>query len=120
MPSHSILLIEDERLLALVFEDVLCECGYRVRVAIDGHAGLAAIAGPTLFHALVTDIRLPGPDGWALARHAREANPEVAVVYMTGDSAANHAREGVPNSVILPKPFLPDALVSAVSSSLAL
>jgi CheY-like chemotaxis protein len=39
------------------------------------------------FFALITDVRMPGEtDGWDLARQARELQPLLPVIYMTGDS----------------------------------
>lgn len=40
----------------------------------------------------------------------------MAVVYMTGDSAADWASEGVPSSVMVQKPFAMAQLITAVSS----
>jgi len=72
------------------------------------------------YRALVTDINL-GRDklnGWDVARHAREIDPGFPVIYMSGDSAEDWASKGVPNSVMLSKPFAPAQLVTAVSQLL--
>jgi hypothetical protein len=45
-------------------------------------------------------------DGWEIDRHAREIDPEFPVVYMSGDSAEAWASKGVPNSIMLAKPFV--------------
>jgi len=74
---------------------------------------VAEIAG------LITDIRLgEGPSGWKVAHHGRELRPELPVVYMTGDSAGDWTARGVPNSVLLQKPFAPAQLVTAISTLL--
>lgn len=72
------------------------------------------------YRALVTDINLGRGtvDGWEIARHAREVDPKIPVVYMSGDSGGNWASKGVPNSVMLSKPFAPAQLVTAVSQLL--
>jgi len=57
-------------------------------------------------------------DGWEIARHAREIDPEFRVVYMSGDSAEEWASKGVPNSIMLSKPFAPAQLSTAVSQLL--
>ena len=56
--------------------------------------------------------------GWDLARLVRERDPEFPVVYMTGMTADEWASRGVPNSVLLTKPFAPAQLVTAVSQLL--
>lgn len=54
-------------------------------------------------------------DGWEVARHARELTPNFPVVYMSGDSAHEHTVQGVPESVMIQKPFAPAQLVTAMS-----
>ena len=69
--------------------------------------------------ALITDIRLgTGPDGWDLARHARELNARLPIVYMSGDSSQGHSARGVPDSLMIQKPFAPAQIVTAISTLL--
>ena len=71
------------------------------------------------YRALVTDISLRGRiDGWEVAKQAREIDPQFPVVYMSGASAEDWASKGVPNSIMLSKPFAPAQLVTAVSNLL--
>lgn len=115
-----LLLVEDEEAIALFAEAVLEDGGYTVVttgsateaiVILDERIG--EIAG------LVTDINLAGgPNGWEVARHARELNPRLPVVYTTGHGAADWAAQGVPNSVVLQKPYVEAQLLTAVSTLL--
>jgi len=57
-------------------------------------------------------------NGWEVARQIREIEPEFPVVYMTGASGDKWASQGVPNSILLQKPFAPAQLVTAVSQLL--
>jgi DNA-binding response OmpR family regulator len=67
----------------------------------------------------VTDITLRGRiDGWEVARQAREIDPQFPVVYMSGASAEDWGSKGVPNSIMLSKPFAPAQLVTAISNLL--
>jgi DNA-binding response OmpR family regulator len=72
------------------------------------------------YRALVTDINLGRDkiDGWDVARHAREIDPAFPVIYMSGRDAGDWASKGVPNSIMLAKPFAPAQLVTAVSQLL--
>ena len=116
--SPILLLIEDENLIAIALEDELVSAGYAVVTAHDGSVALEELrADATRFQAIITDIRLgAGPDGWAIAHTARELSPTISVVYMSGDSASGWAANGVPESVMLAKPFAPAQLVTAVST----
>jgi CheY-like chemotaxis protein len=115
-----ILLVEDEPLVSLSLQDALEEGGYAVAAAPTGQEALVRLGdshpAPS---GLVTDIRLgAGMDGWEIARAARERYPEIAVVYMTGDSAADYSSHGVPDSVMLQKPFANAQVVTAISTLL--
>jgi two-component system cell cycle response regulator CpdR len=67
----------------------------------------------------VTDINLVGQlDGWEVARAARENEPAMPVIYMTGTHGEEWASKGVPNSVLLAKPFAPAQLVTAIANLL--
>jgi CheY-like chemotaxis protein len=72
------------------------------------------------FVALVTDIHLAqtGVTGWDVARRARELNGGLPVTYMTGAAAEDWPANGVPNSVLVTKPFAPAQIVTAVSQLL--
>ncbi|MFC0807177.1 hypothetical protein ACFHWW_17080 [Ensifer sp. P24N7] len=57
--------------------------------------------GSTTIQGIITDIRFQqAPDGWDVARFSREVDPEMPVVYVSGDSAPDWASKGVPNSTI--------------------
>jgi len=119
MAGKSILLVEDELLLCWIVEEALVEEGHQVTIATTGDGGREALEGGQLFDLLITNIRLKdGPDGWNLSRLARERQPYIPVLYVTGDSAAQHPTEGVPGSVILSKPFDPEALRSMIAGLL--
>ena len=118
MPEPLLLLVEDEPLVLLVAQDALEAGGYKVvpvQIASDALSVLSS-RGAEL-SGLVTDIRLPGgPDGWEIARHARELRADLPVVYTTGDSAADWPAKGVPNSVVVQKPYAGAQLLTAIST----
>lgn len=118
--SVLILLVEDEHLIALSVQEALEEGGYAVRAASSGTDAISVLNEATdQICALITDIRLgTGPDGWDLARHARELNPRLPIVYMSGDSSRGHSSRGVPDSLMIQKPFAPAQIVTAVSTLL--
>jgi CheY-like chemotaxis protein len=68
--------------------------------------------------ALVTDVNLRGDlNGWEVARQIREKEPSLPVIYMTA-YAEDWASQGVPNNVLIPKPYVPAQLVTALSNLL--
>ena len=114
-----LLLVEDEPLIRTALASALEDGGYRLVEADNGAEAMAAIDGNERFAGLITDIQLgSGENGWDVGRHARHRFPKIAVVYMTGDSAAHWTAEGVPNSVLLQKPFANAQMITAVSTLL--
>ncbi|MGY3495442.1 DNA-binding response OmpR family regulator [Bradyrhizobium sp. USDA 4502] len=115
-----ILVIEDDRDLQMMVEDSLRDGGYEPAIAGSGEEALTLLkAFRTKYSALVTDIRLLGRlDGWRVARGAREIDPSFPVLYITGGGGDEWPTRGVPDSVLLNKPFSPDELVAAVAKLL--
>lgn len=99
-----ILVVEDEALIQSMLSEALHEGGFATKIADSGEDAIMLLDAPEpKYRALVTDINLGGGklDGWEVARHAREVDPEIPVVYMTGDSAADWSAKGVPNSILI-------------------
>ena len=117
MSTAVLLLAEDETLLIPNLEDALTDAGYAIVIAHDGSPAITVLEqDATRFRGLITDVRMgPGPTGWEVAHRARELAPTLPDVYMTGDSAASWAANGVPNSVLLQKPFAMAQMVIAIS-----
>ena len=115
-----ILVVEDDELVQSLVEETLEEGGFEIAVAASGEEALTLLKGKKgKYRALVTDIELRGKIcGWELAQQAREIDPEFPTVYMSGAAAADWPSKGVPNSIMLEKPFAPAQLLTAVSNLL--
>jgi DNA-binding NtrC family response regulator len=117
MTTTVLLLVEDESALQELLHTELMDAGFEIATASNGKKALAELATDAeRFRAVITDINLGrGPDGWEIGRRAREVVPAMPVVYMSGDSVNDWASKGVPNSVMLAKPFAPAQLITEVS-----
>lgn len=119
MEVQPVLVVEDETLIRVNLVDVLEAGGFTVLEGSSGSQGIAMIDAREHLCGLITDINLgSGVDGWELARHARAKFPDLAVVYITGDSAAQWSAQGVPQSLILQKPFADAQVISAITGLL--
>lgn len=116
----AILLIEDEAVTRIDIAFSLEEAGFEVIEAPDGAKALELFdLESERISSVITDIRLGhGANGWDVARHCRQMNPTLPVVYMSGDSAGDWAAQGVPGSVMIVKPFAMAQIVTAVSTLL--
>jgi DNA-binding response OmpR family regulator len=112
------LVVEDDQLLQRVVEETLTDGGFDIVIAASGENAVELLdIADGKYRALVTDVNL-GRDrmnGWDVARRAREIDSNFPVVYMSGDSAEDWSSRGVPDSIMLSKPFAPAQLVTAVS-----
>ncbi|MCP3400191.1 response regulator [Bradyrhizobium sp. CCGB20] len=115
-----VLLVEDDDAIQGIVEDALGEGGFEVASAKSGEEAVTLLKGQLIAYcALVTDINLLGRfNGWDVARAAREGDPKFPVVYISGAAAHDWPAQGVPNSIILQKPFAPAQLTTAVSQLL--
>jgi DNA-binding response OmpR family regulator len=113
----SLLLVEDEPLTGMALLADLEEHGYRVNLCATGFDALNFIDMEESIDTVVTDIRLEnGPDGWEIARRARDQFPNSTVIYITGSASDEYVLEGVPESHILKKPFKISDLVKLIST----
>src|SRR3981189_3013368 len=115
-----ILVVEDDQSVQTIVEDALSDGGFEPAIAASGEEAVTLLkGGKTNYCALVTDIHLRGTmDGWEVARQARQIDPAFPVIYMTGAAADKRGSRGVPNSILVTKPFAPAQLVTAVSNLL--
>jgi DNA-binding response OmpR family regulator len=115
-----VLVVEDEYPIQGIVEDALTEGGFASDILSSGEEALTLfLGGLKNYRALVTDVSLKGRlNGWEIAARIREADASLPVVYMSGAHADEWASKGVPNSIMLMKPFAPAQLVTAVSQLL--
>jgi CheY-like chemotaxis protein len=116
----AVLVVEDEFYLAADIEEALTDAGFAIYdVVSSGEDALALINGTVAYRALVTDVSLGGSvSGWDIARRIREREPAFPVVYVTSAPAEEWVSQGVPNSILISKPFVRALLVAAVANLL--
>jgi DNA-binding response OmpR family regulator len=112
----AVLIVEDEADVLEVVQDALQRRGLEVRTAqtdVDAYSLLEGEARS--FGLLIADINLGvGVTGFDVARRARQLNPALKVVYITGH-AAHLEKFAVPDSIMFPKPFYPEELADRVA-----
>lgn len=116
-----ILVVDDDPMIHGIVEAALTDGGFEPVIAPSGEEAVTLLEeSKSKYRALVTDIDLGRGkmDGWEVARHAREIDPAFPIIYMTAASADKWAANGVPDSILLTKPFSPAQLVTAVSQLL--
>ena len=115
-----VLVVEDDQLIQAMVEEALSDGGFGSAITASGEEAISLLKSSTSqYRAVVTDINLVGQlDGWEVARAAREGYPAMPIIYMTGTHGEEWASKGVPNSILLAKPFAPAQIVTAISQLL--
>ena len=115
-----VLIVEDDLEIQALVDEALIEAGFATAIAASAEEAVTLLKGKVAnYRALVTDITLKGRmDGWQVAKAVREIDPAFPVVYMTGAAGGDWPSHGVPNSILLEKPFAPAQLITAVSQLL--
>ena len=117
-----VLLVEDERPLALAVSEALIDAGLRVEHAGDGEEALARVRQNS-YDLVICDLKMPKVDGTALYRAIAAASPVLArrVIFVTGDVAGADAERFLEESGCrwLAKPFRLGDLLRSVREALA-
>lgn len=84
MSLGSILLAEDEAMLRVITVEMLEDAGFTVFAAGDGIEALELLKAHPEIRLLVSDIKMPRMDGYALVEAGLELKPDLKVLLMTG------------------------------------
>ena len=93
MEEIKILLIEDEKKIADTLSKGLSELDYYVEKAYDGKIGLRLFESNS-FNLVITDINLPGINGYDLAKTIRSRNQHIPIMMLTALSTTDDKIEG--------------------------
>ena len=120
--SKRLLVVDDEPNLLIAVAACLRGEGYDVTTARSGREALVRLA-ETMPDLVVSDIRMPGMDGYTLARHIRSSarTALVPIVFLSAKDETADRIEGFRTGVdaYLTKPFEPDELVAVIGNILS-
>ena len=80
----TLLLAEDEAMLRVIAVEMLEDAGFEVFEAADGVEALELLKAHPEISLLVSDIKMPRMDGYALAEAGLALRPELKILLMTG------------------------------------
>jgi CheY-like chemotaxis protein len=104
--EHYILVIDDDDNMLALMSDLLALLGYAVRLCRDGFEAMIVLRQhPPM--AVITDLCMPGMDGWELAEQLQSVTQEhrIPIVVVTGfpETKRLAASLGLPESLIVSK-----------------
>lgn len=94
MRSYALLIADDEESFRLLLQQRLSRKGYLVTSVASGTAALAALAEEE-FDAAIFDLKMPGIDGIGALKRAREMQPGLPVLILTGHGSIETAVEAI-------------------------
>lgn len=93
MEEIKILLVEDEKKIADTLSKGLRELDYHVQTAYDGNIGLRIFDSGS-FNLIITDINIPGINGYDLCRIIRSRNQHIPIIMLTALNTTDDKIEG--------------------------
>ncbi len=108
---YSVLIVEDHDRLREQLGQFYEQEGFKVTTAACGEEGIERLSREK-FAIVVSDVKMPGIDGFQLARHVREKYPDTDVILITAFGNVKQAVEAMKlgASDYITKPFQPEAI----------
>ncbi len=111
---ETILIVDDEPALRELTGEVLEQCGYHILHAKDANAALKILTEQAV-DLMLTDVIMPGMNGYQLAKQVSKKYPEIKIIIASGynDEANTHDIKNL-SYLYLDKPFHSDVLLKAI------
>ena len=114
--KNIVAIVDDDQRLLESLEDLLESAGHAVRTFGSAQALLDSKAVPEI-DCLITDIGMPGMDGFELQRRINERRPELPVILITGRHEIAERPQARHNRFFR-KPFDGQTLLAAIGEAL--
>jgi DNA-binding NtrC family response regulator len=108
-----VLVVDDDPSILHLVKELLFAYEYQPILASSGEEALEIASKQTPIDLLLTDIKMPGINGIALAKQFSTLYPDIKVLFMSGFTLPStfYSISGK-KVVFLQKPFLPDTLIT--------
>ena len=123
LPKATALAVDDHPINRAILEELLAQWGLTVVAVANAHEALDALdadAGKANFDIVITDMQMPGMDGFELAKRVAERPNPIPVIMLTSSPLPNDAEQAAESRLAaqLLKPFKQSELRAALSQLL--
>jgi DNA-binding response OmpR family regulator len=117
--SARILIVDDEASIRLTLGALLQRAGHEVFSAENGEEAIALLERQS-FELMLVDLKMPGMDGMQVVSAARQRQPDLAIIVLTGHGSLDTAIEGLHQGIFdyLLKTTAPDQVIARVQAGL--
>ncbi|MGK7345975.1 MAG: sigma-54-dependent transcriptional regulator [Candidatus Nitrospinota bacterium M3_3B_026] len=119
--DKTILIVDDEEEICRTLDRILARAGYKTFTAASAMEGLVLLQDNRV-HLLITDIRMPGVSGLDLIKQARDLDPRIPVIAISGYGDVATAIESLDRGAFffLSKPFDAETILGVVDKGMRL
>jgi DNA-binding NtrC family response regulator len=113
-----ILIVDDDAAIADILRDVVAHEGREVRVCYDGLKAVECLEA-AVYDLLILDLMLPGVEGQEVFKVAKQVNPDVLVIIITGYATLERAITAIKEGAydFIQKPFKLDGFKISVGNA---
>lgn len=119
MTKQKILVVDDEKSMCDFLEIMLHKEGYEITSTTSGEKALELLDN-NLYSMVLTDVKMPGTDGFEVLRKTKEVSPETVVIMITAygspEGAVTAIKEGAYDYIT--KPFRVEEVKLTIKKSL--
>jgi DNA-binding response OmpR family regulator len=114
--GRTILVVEDNAQVCELINDILEAAGFPADCVQSDRTAYERLRRGARYACMLVDVNLgSGTTGYDVARFAREIDPGLPVIYVSGQTSPQSMQvNGVPGALFVEKPFTPNELIDAV------
>lgn len=116
---HVVLIVDDEFLVRNVLSEILKDAGFHVLQAESASGAVALLEEPVHVDLVFSDVKMPGMDGFELARWVSEHKPDMPVILASGYVGKTNMAAELRCAEFLRKPFDFDAVIDKIRDTIS-
>jgi two-component system NtrC family sensor kinase len=111
---HTVLVVDDEVLLRGVLKEILKDCGFHVVAVESAEQAIWYLSKLARVDVVFSDIKMPGVDGFELAKWIHQHKPDIPVILASGYSGKTNMAADLCGAQFVPKPYGFDELANKI------
>jgi CheY-like chemotaxis protein len=116
---HVVLVVDDEFLVRNVLSEILKDAGFHVLQAESAGDAITLLEKLAHVDLIFSDVKMPGMDGFELARWVSENKPDMPVILASGYVGKTNMASELRCAEFLKKPFDFDAVIEKIRDTIS-